>query len=93
MKKYVFFTMLFLLFLKISNASAGVAANGMEVDRESLGVGGSGKFPTEVLGESRGVIGVFGPGWGMETPRDFSISTDGSFRMNEYSREIGVFGR
>ena len=36
-------------------------------------------------------LGVGGSGF--EIPRDFSISTERPFRMNEYSREMGVVGR
>jgi hypothetical protein len=90
MRKYVFLTTLFLLLLKISSASAGVAANGMEVDPETLGIVGIGNFPSEIFwGTGSNRIETLGIGGsGMEIPRDFSISTERPFRM-EYSREIG----
>jgi hypothetical protein len=88
--KKIFFVVIFILFSKAFARSSGPGGFGMEIESESIGIGGSGKFPSEIFwgtGSNRIETSGIG-GSGMENPRDFSISTEGPFRL-EYSREIG----
>lgn len=94
--KKIFFIGVLILFSNAHAMSSGPGGGwGMEIDRESLGVGGSGKFPTEILtGSGFGGLTSLGSGGisGMEISRDLSIPNERIFRMNEYSREIGSGG-
>jgi hypothetical protein len=93
MKKIIFVVIL-VLFSKAYAKSSGPGPGwGMEIDPESLGVTANGKFFTESLNGSGGLswLGVGGIE-SMEIPRDFSISNERPFHMNEYSREMGAGG-
>lgn len=91
--KKIFFILGLILFTNTQARVSGPGPGwGMEIDRESLGIGGSGKFPTDVLtgGGFGGLttLGVSGIS-GMVTPKDLSIFNERPFLM-EYSREMGL---
>ena len=94
--KKIFILVGLVIFSKAYAMSSGPGGF-MVADSEVYGISRPNGLSThEVLGGlGSGGLSFSGLGGysGMEIPRDFSISTEGPFRMNEYSREMAVVGR
>lgn len=66
---------------------------GMEIDHESLGLGGSGMISFDSNLNSMGLRSSDFTVNGFGLPNENSILNERPFRMNEFSREMTFFGR